>query len=49
MEFSFFSSMKGIEENDEEEPLTHLSTKKKGPAKKLPKSKRKLLRRLKKL
>ncbi len=49
MEFSFFSSMKGIEENDDEKPLTNLSTKKKGPAKKPPKSKRKLLRRLKKL
>ncbi len=49
MEFSIFASMKGIEENDGEEPLPHLSTRKKGPAKKLPKSRRKLLRRLKKL
>lgn len=49
MEFSFFAGMKGMEESDDEKPLTRLSTKKKGPAKKLPKSRRKLLRRMKKL
>jgi hypothetical protein len=38
-----------MEENDDEKPSTRLSTKKKGPAKKLPKSKRKVLRRMKKL
>jgi hypothetical protein len=48
MEFSFLASMKGLEEDDDERPLLH-STKKKGPARKLPKSKRRLLSRLKKL
>ena len=48
MEFSFLARVKGLEEDDEK-PLSRLSTKKKGPSKKLPKSKRKLLQRLKKL
>ena len=48
MEFSLLARMKGLEEDDEKS-LPHLSTKKKGPSKKLPKSKRKLLQRLKKL
>jgi len=48
MELSLLARMKGLEE-DEEIPLSPISTKKKGPAKKLPKSKRKLLQRLKKL
>jgi hypothetical protein len=48
MEFSSFAHMKGLEE-DEENPLPSLSTKKKGPAKKLSKSRRRSLQRLKKL
>ena len=49
MEFSFFASMKGIEEDDDDKPQRSLSTRKKGPSKKLPKSERKSLKRLKKL
>jgi predicted RNA-binding protein with PIN domain len=48
MELSSLASMKGLEEDDEK-PLPPLSTKKKGPSRRLPKSKRRLLQRLKKL
>jgi len=47
MELSLLSRMKGLEE--EENHLPTLATKKKGPSKRLPKSKRRLLKRLKKL
>lgn len=48
MECAFLFSIKGVAEEDEK-PLSPLSTKKKGPSKKLPKAKRKLEQRLKKL
>ena len=48
MGFSSLARMKGLDDDDDERPLLQ-STKKKGPARKLPKSKRRLLRRLKKL
>lgn len=48
MECAFLFSIKGVEEEDEK-PLSPHSTKKKGPSKKLPKAKRKLEQRLKKL
>lgn len=48
MEFSLLAHMKGLEENDEK-PLPSLSTKRKGPSRRPPKSKRRLLRKLKKL
>lgn len=49
MEFSLLAGMKGIDENDDEKTSERWSTKKKGPAKKLPKSQRKRMRRMKKL
>ena len=48
MEGALLLSIKGMAEEDEK-PLSPLSTKKKGPSKKLPKAKRKLEQRLKKL
>ena len=48
MECAFLFSIKGVEEEDPH-PLPPRSTKKKGPSKKPPKSKRQLQRRLKKL
>ena len=48
IEFSLLAREKGLEEDDEK-PLPPLSTKKKGPSKKPSKSKRRSLRRLKKL
>jgi len=48
MELSSLAHLKGLEENDEE-PLLPSSTKRKGPSRRLPKSKRRLLQRLKKL
>ena len=48
IESAFLFSIKGMAEEDEK-PLPPLSTKKKGPSKKLPKAKRKLEQRLKKL
>jgi len=47
IEFSFLADIKGLEEDVK--PTPPLSTKKKGPSKRLPKSKRRLLQRLKKL
>jgi predicted RNA-binding protein with PIN domain len=47
IEFSLLAHEKGLEED--EKPLPPLSTKKKGPSRKLPKSKRRSQRRLKKL
>jgi len=47
IEFSLLSSMKGLE--DDESSLPTPSTKKKGPSKRLTKSKRRALHRLKKL
>jgi len=49
MEFSSPARMKGLEEDADNKSLPPISTKKKGPSKKLPKSKRRLLQRLKKL
>ena len=48
IEFSLLAHEKGLEEDDEK-PLPPLSTKKKGPSRKPPKSKRRSQRRLKKL
>jgi predicted RNA-binding protein with PIN domain len=48
IEFSLLAHEKGLEEDDEK-PLSPLSTKKKGPSRKPPKSKRRSQRRLKKL
>jgi hypothetical protein len=48
IEFSLLAHEKGLEEEDEK-PLPPLSTKKKGPSRKPPKSKRRSQRRLKKL
>lgn len=48
LECAFLFSTKGASEDDEK-PFTALSTKKKGPSKKLPKARRKLEQRLKKL
>lgn len=48
MEYAFLFTMKGVEEEDQQ-PLPPLSTKKKGPSKKPPKSKRRLQQKLKKL
>ena len=47
MEFSSLAAMKGLEQEEEEK--TPLSTKKKGPSKRLPKTRRQSLQRLKKL
>lgn len=48
MELSSLAQMKGLEEEDEK-PLPSLSTKRKGPSRRLPKSQRRLVRKLKKL
>ena len=48
IEFSFLAHEKGLEEDDEK-PLPPISTRKKGPSRKPPKSKRRSQRRLKKL